>query len=244
MRKRWRQEVEKTPRRTRSLTVAILGVLIIAAGCARQWPAEPPDPYQWQLATAPLNLVPRQEAGRTITAFAYAWQRPSPPSCDGLGLDDCERYVAEYGQQLPARLSITCWDDDDDGAGSIDITLTPSRPVLDYSPWHPRAWAGWQLDFDGDGGSKDVFAGALPDDPTRVGLIDGFVPFVPGEQLVGRVLRFFSETAGTMDAQLRVLAIFPEEDGSAPLEWRFDIGATSLADENIRHVVENCGRVW
>ena len=242
MRQRWRQEAEGKARSIRGLISAIVTLAVISTGCARQWPAEPPDAYQWQLATAPLNLVPGREAGRSITAFAYAWQRPSPPSCDGLGVDDCEQYVATHGRQLPARLSVTCWDDDDDGEGSIDITLTPSRPVLDYFPWHPRAWSGWGLDFDGDGGRRDVFVGALPDG--RLGLVDGFVLFVPGEQLVGRALSFFSETAGSEDAQLRVVATFPEQAGSAPLEWQFDIGAESLANEHIRHVVENCGRVW
>ena len=242
MRQRGHHASEGRRRHKMGLISATVAVAVIAAGCARQWPAEPPDAYQWQLATAPLNLVPRQEAGRTITAFAYAWKRPSPPSCDGLGLDDCQQYVGQHGQQLPARLSVTCWDVNDDGEGSIEITLTPSRPILDYPPWHPRAWSGWGLDFDGDGGAKDVFVGAQPDG--RLGLADGFVPFVPGEQLVGRTLRFFSESAGSEDAQLRVVATFPEQDGSAPLEWQFDIGTKSLADEYIRHVVENCGRVW
>ena len=242
MRRHLRHEGARASRYTRRLVSVMVAVTVISVSCARQWPAEPPDASQWQLATAPLNLVPGQEAGRTITAFAYARQRPSPPSCDGLGIDDCEQYVTEYGRQLPARLNVTCWDDDDDGEGSIDITFTPSRPVLDYPPWHPRAWAGWGLDFDGDGGSRDVFVGALSDG--RLSLVDGFVLVVPGEQLVGRSLRFFSETAGSQDVQLRVVATFHEQDGSAPLEWQFDIGSESLADEHIRHVVENCGRVW
>ena len=229
------------PARPLGLLAAVLA-LVLAAACARQWPAEPPDPQQWQLATAPLNLVPRQQAGRTITAFAYAWQRPNPPSCDGLGLDDCDQYIERYGQQLPARLDVTCWDDDDDGEGVIDITLSLSRPILDYTEWHPRGWSGWGFDFDGDSGPRDIFVGAQEDG--RLALVDGFVPYVPGERLVQRFLDHFSDTAGGEDTQLQVVATFDEREGSAPLEWRFDISTESLADEHVRHVVENCGRVW
>ena len=232
----------RVPRRTRGRLCAVIAIAVIAAACARQWPAEPPDVHQWQVTTGPLNLVPRQQSGRSITAFAYAWQRPNPPSCDGVGLDDCTAYVGQYGRHLPARLSVTCWDQDDDGQGAVDITFIPSRPILDYPQWHPRVWSGWGLDFDGDGGPKNVFAPAAEDG--RLGLVDGFIPFVPGDELVGRTLRFFSETAGSEDAQLSVIATFPERDGSAPLEWRFDIGPGSLAHERVRHVVENCGRVW
>ena len=99
----------------RAPTVLVALVLLLVPGCARQWPAEPPEAHQWQLTTAPMNLVPMQEAGRVTTAFAYARQRPSPPSCDGLGADDCEEYRARFGRQLPARLDVTCWDEDDDG---------------------------------------------------------------------------------------------------------------------------------
>ena len=224
------------------LVVLVALALLLVPGCARQWPAEPPEAHQWQLTTGPMNLVPMQEAGRVTTAFAYARQRPSPPSCDGLGVDDCEEYRGRYGRQLPARLDVTCWDEDDDGEGAIDITFTPSRPILDHPGWHPRSWSGWGFDFDGDGGPKDVFVGALDDG--RLGLVDGFVAFVPGERLIGRSLRFLGETAGGENAQLRVIATFHESDGSTPLEWGFDLSAESMADERIRHVVENCGRVW
>ena len=135
--------------------VALVAVAAVAVSCARQWPAEPPDMHEWQLTTGPMNLLPGQAAGRSTTAFAYAQQRPSPPICDGLGEDDCQQYVGKYGRHLPARLSVTCWDEDADGEGSIDITFTPSRPVLDYTRWHPRSWSGWGLDFDGDSGPKD-----------------------------------------------------------------------------------------
>ena len=215
---------------------------LVASACARPWPAEPPDPHQWQLTTGPLNLEPQREAGRAITAFAYAQQRPRPPSCDGLGLDDCAAYTSKYGRQLPARLSVTCWDENADGEGGIDITFIPSRPVLDHSEWHPRAWSGWKLDFDGDSGAKDVVVGAQND--ARLALVDGFVAYVPGDRLTRRALDFFSEIAGTEGAQLRVVALFPERDGSAPLIWIFDIGTESKAAERLRHVVENCGRVW
>lgn len=232
----------RATRRSLSLVGAVLAVLVVTTACARQWPAEPPEAHEWQLSTAPLNLVPLQKAGRVITAFAYAQQRPSPPSCDGLGLDDCEQYRGQYGRQLPARLDITCWDEDDDGTGDIDITLTPSRPILDQPGWHPRDWSGWGLDFDGDSGPKDVFVGAMGDG--SLGLTDGFVAFVSEERLIGRALRYFSETAGGEDAQLRVIATFSERDGRTPLEWHFDLGVESMAQERIRHVVENCGRVW
>ena len=220
----------------------LIAATALAVSCARQWPAEPPDMNEWQLTTGPMNLLPQQAAGRSTTAFAYAQQRPNPPSCDGLGEDDCQEYVGKYGRQMPAQLSVTCWDENADGEGSIDISFMPSRPVLDYARWHPRAWSGWGLDFDGDSGPRDVFVGAQNGD--GLALVDGFVAFVPGERLVGRVLRFFSDTAGTADASLQVVATFPDRDGSAPLQWRFDISAESKAEERIRHVVENCGRAW
>ena len=88
----------------------------------------------------------------------------------------------------------------------------------------------------------DVFVEAQDGD--GLSLVDGFVAFVPGERLVGRVLRFLGETAGTADARLQVVATFPDSDGSAPLEWHFDIGAESKAGNRMRHVVENCGQVW
>ena len=232
-----------TPSRVAKLAAAaVAAAAVLATACARQWPAEPPDAHQWQLTTGPLNLEPQREAGRVITAFAYARQRPRPPSCDGLGVDDCTAYTATYGRQLPARLSVTCWDERADGEGGIDITFTPSRPVLDHPEWHPQAWGGWKLDFDGDSGAKDVVVGAR-DDGT-LALVDGFVAFLPGERLVGLALDFFREAAGTEDAQLQVTALFPESDGSAPLTWLFDIGAESKAAERLRHVVENCGRIW
>lgn len=60
--------------------------------------------------------------------------------------------------------------------------------------------------------------------------MDGFVALVPGEQLVERAMRYFSETAGGEDAELRVVATFPKSDGSPPLEWRFDLSAESKAE--------------
>lgn len=237
-----------TRRRASSRSAVLAAVTVMAAAalvttaCARQWPAEPPDAHHWQLTTGPLNLTPRQEAGRAITAFAYARQRPRPPSCDGLGDDDCTAYTSTYGSQLPGRLSVTCWDVDADGASGIDITFTPSRPVLDHPEWHPQAWSGWKLDFDGDSGAKDIVVGAQDDG--RLALTDGFVAFLPGERLVELALGFFREAAGTEDAQLQVTAMFSEADGSAPLTWLFDISTESKAAERLRHVVENCGRVW
>lgn len=234
----------RTPMRVAGLAAGTLAlaVAMLAAACARQWPAEPPDAHEWQLTTGPLNLEPQREAGRAITAFAYAQQRPRPPSCDGLGADDCTAYTSAYGRQLPARLSVTCWDEDADGVGGIDITFAPSRPVLDHPAWHPQAWGGWKLDFDGDAGGRDVVVGAQDDG--RLALVDGFVAYLPGEHLVGLALGFFREATGTEGTQLQVTALFPEADGSAPLTWLFDIGTESKADERLRHVVENCGRVW
>ena len=222
--------------------VVVATVTVVAAACARQWPAEPPEAHEWQLSTAPMNLLPQRAAGRVLAAFAYAQQRPSPTSCDGIGEDDCGGYADRYGHQLPARLAVACWDPDSDGRGEIDITFTPSRPILDDPRLHPQAWGGWGLDFDGDSGPKDILVGLGDGSPGQ--LVDGFVAFVPGEQLVERAMRYFSETAGGEDAELRVVATFPESDGSPPLEWRFDLRAESKADERIRHVVENCGRVW
>ena len=221
---------------------ALVATAALITSCARQWPAEPPDIYEWQLTTAPLNLLPAEAAGRATSAFAYARERPNPPACDGVGLDDCEQYIGKYGRHLPARLSITCWDKDPDGEGSIGINFAPSRPVLDYPSWHPRGWSGWVLDFDGDGGPKDVTVSAA--DNGVLSLVDGFIAFVPGEGLVGDAIGYFRETAGLEGASLTVLATFPEQDESAPLEWSFDLGVESKAADRIGHVVEICGRPW
>ncbi len=221
--------------------VAPLMAAVVVVSCSRPWPAEPPDAHEWQLMVAPANLVPAQTAGTTVAAFAFAEERPRLPACDGVGEDDCEGYVSRYGQHLPARLSVACWDSDSDGEGSLDMTFTPSRPLLDDPDLHPRRWAGWELDFDGDSGPRDVIM-ALDVDGSS--LVDGFVAHVPGEQNIDTAVRFLRRTAGQDGAELRVIAVFPEPDGSAPLEWRFRLDPRSKADERIRHVVEICGGVW
>ena len=97
--------------------VALAIAAAVVVSCSRPWPAEPPDAHEWQLMVAPANLVPEQAAGTAIAAFAFAQERPSPPACDGVGDDDCEDYVSRYGRQLPARLTVACWDHDSDGEG-------------------------------------------------------------------------------------------------------------------------------
>ena len=149
--------------------------------------------------------------------------------------------MSRYGSQLPARLTVACWDHDSDGDGALDITFTPSRPLLDDPDLHPRGWSGWRLDFDGDGGPRDVIL-ELNDDGSS--LRDGFVAHVPGEQETDIAVRFFRVTAGQDGAELRVIAVFPESEGGNPLEWRFRLDPQSKADERIRLVVENCGGVW
>ena len=223
------------------IQVAALATAAAAVvSCSRPWPAEPPDAYEWQLMVAPANLVPEQTAGTAIAAFAFARERPRPPACDGVGEDDCADYVSLYGRQLPARLTVACWDHDSDGEGAMDITFTPSRALLDDPDLHPRGWSGWGLDFDGDSGPRDVIM-ELHDDGS---LVDGFVARVPGEHHTARAVSFFRQTAGQDRAELRVSAVFPESEGGNPLEWRFRLDSESKADERIRHVVENCGGVW
>ena len=220
---------------------ALAAAVVMVVSCSRPWPAEPPDAHEWQLMVAPANLVPERPAGTAIAAFAFAQERPRPPSCDGVGADDCEEYETRYGRQLPARLTVACWDHDSDGEGSLDITFTPSRPLLDDPDLHPRAWAGWELDFDGDSGPRDVIVELNDDEST---LVDGFVARVPGERDTARAVRFLRETAGQDGAELRVIAVFSESDGSSPLKWRFRLDPQSKAEERIRHVVESCGGVW
>ncbi len=221
--------------------VALATAVTVVASCSRPWPAEPPEAHEWQLLVAASNLVPERAAGTVVAAFAFAEERPRPPSCDGIGEDDCADYEARYGRQLPARLTVACWDPDSDGEGLLDITFTPSRPLLDDPDLHPRRWAGWELDFDGDDGPRDVIM-ELKEDGSS--LVDGFVAHVPGEQDTDRAVTYLRWIAGQDNAELRVIAVFPEPDGGAPLEWRFRLDADSKADERLRHVVESCGGVW
>lgn len=221
--------------------VALAITAVVVASCSRPWPAEPPDAHEWQLMVAPANLVPERPAGTAVAAFAFAEERPRPPSCDGIGEDDCADYETRYGRQLPARLTVTCWDPDSDGEGFLDITFTPSRPLLDDPDLHPRRWAGWELDFDGDDGPRDVIM-ELEEDGSS--LVDGFVAHVRGEQDTDRAVTYLRWITGQDGAELRVIAVFPEPDGGAPLEWRFRLDADSKAGERLRHVVEYCGGVW
>lgn len=220
--------------------VALATAMVAVASCSRPWPAEPPEAHEWQLLVASSNLLPEQEAGTVVAAYAFAAERPRLPSCDGIGENDCADYETRYGRQLPARLTVACWDPDSDGQG-LDITFTPSRPLLDDPNLHPRQWAGWELDFDGDDGNKDVIM-ELEEDGSS--LRDGFVAYVPGEQGTDTAVTYLRVIAGQDNAELRVIALFPEPDGGAPLEWRFRLDADSKARDRLRHVVENCGVVW
>ena len=221
--------------------VALATAAVAVVSCSRPWPAEPPDAHEWQLMVAPANLVPEQTAGTAIAAFAFAQERPRPPACDGVGEDDCSDYVSRYGRQLPARLTVACWDHDSNGEGALDITFTPSRALLDDPDLHPRGWSGWGLDFDGDSGPRDVIM-ELNDDGSS--LVDGFIVRVSGEHDTARAVSFLRQTAGQDSVELRVSAVFPEAEGGNPLEWRFRLDSQSKADERIRHVVESCGGVW
>ena len=218
---------------------AFLAVAAVA-GCARQWPADPGAPDRWQLVTGPLNLVPGQSQGRMVSAFAYASERVRPPSCDGVGEDDCAFYEDRLGRHLPARLAVTCWDPRGDRSGTIDVTFTPSRPVLDNPGLHPRSWEGWVLDFDGPAGPRDV----IVDNGGQIALADGFVPFVDRPGQVGESLDYLRERAGRDDAEVTVTATFAEDEARAPLQWRFKLDGGSGAGERLRAVLENCGRRW
>ena len=58
--------------------VALATAVVVAASCARPWPAEPPDAHEWQLMVAPANLVPGLDGEVGFSA------RPSgttAPSC-------------------------------------------------------------------------------------------------------------------------------------------------------------------
>jgi hypothetical protein len=221
--------------------VVLATAAAVVVSCSRPWPAEPPDAHEWQLMVAPANLVPEQTAGTAVAALAFAQERPRPPACDGIGEDDCADYLGRYGRQLPARLTVACWNHNTDGEGALDITFTPSRPLLDDPGLHPSGWSGWGLDFDGDSGDRDVIM-EMNDDGSS--LRDGFVAYVPGGQRTDTAVTYFRQTARQDGAELRVFAFFPESEGGNPLEWRFRLDPQSRADERIRHVVENCGGVW
>ncbi|WP_419848461.1 hypothetical protein [Candidatus Poriferisocius sp.] len=211
-----------------------LALISVSIGCARNWPDEFPAPYSWQQRSAPLDLSSGQDAGVSYAVSTYAVSRPSPP------LSQQELYRDDRG--TPTRLDVVCVDHDGDGYGRLAISLSLSEPVL--RTWHPRGWDRWVLDF-ADGGEISVPLGPKTGlDGGQDGLDFGFIPYVHGEDRMEEVMDGFRRAVGRNGAILTVRADFPAEDAKPPLEWDFDLGSSSRADDLLQDLVEVCGGVW
>ncbi len=225
-------------RRLPSIAVGLLLVVTVLAtvtGCARDWPDDFPPAYAWQQRSAPLDLLDGQPAGSSYAVSAYARSRPDPP------VSEQQRY--QDHQRLPTRLDVVCIDDDGDDFGRLGVSMRLSRPVLEI--WHPRQWERWHLEFSSPQGKAEIsvnLAEERSDD--REKLDSGFIPYLHSPDLVNAAIDNFRNYAGTDGAVMRVRADFPSTEGKPPLEWEFDLGPDSRAEELLSSLVENCGDVW
>ncbi len=212
-------------------TVLIAAALLaLSSGCAREWPDEFPEPYSWQQRSAPLDLLDGSDAGTSFAVSVYAKSRPEPP------VSEQEKYRDD--RRVPSRLDVACIDDDGDDYGRLVVSMSLSKPVLDN--WHPRNWESWHLQFS----SRDDSDG-IQIDLEEAGSLDArFIPYLYSAELVEEAMDYFRNHAGEDDAVLRVRADFPAEETKPPLEWEFDLGPDSRAEDLLSDLVENCGDVW
>jgi len=216
------------------VVVALIVMALAVAGCARNWPEAFPEPYSWQQRSAPLNLLGDQDEGVAYAVSAYAIDRPPPPASEQAKYRDDRR--------TPSRLDVICVDDDSDGYGRLSISLSLSESVLRL--WHPREWERWVLSF------PDATEISVPLGPSEEleenedGLDFGFVPYIHSEQRVGQVMDEFRRASGRENTELTVRADFLSGEDKPPLEWSFDLGSSSGANELLKNLVEVCGGVW
>ncbi len=215
-----------------SLSTALLAVALVAllTGCAREWPDEFPGAYSWQQRSAPLDLLDGQDPGTSFAVSVYASSRPEPP------VSEQRRYRND--RRVPSRLDVACIDDDGDGYGRLEVSMSLSKPILEN--WHPRSWERWHLQFSSRDGSNEVSIDLEED----AHLDAGFIPYLYSPELVEAVMDHFHDHAGEADAVVRVRADFPAEETKPPLVWEFDAGPDSRAEGLLRDLVEICGGVW
>ncbi|MCY3851890.1 MAG: hypothetical protein OXF75_14090 [Acidimicrobiaceae bacterium] len=210
--------------------LATVVVLSLTSGCAKDWPDEFPDAKEWQQRSAPLDLLDGREPGVAYAVSVYASRRERPPVAEQQKYRDARR--------VPSRLDVACIDGDGDGFGDIAVNVSLSQPILEI--WHPRTWERWHLQFSTTDDSRDVQV-ELSDSAS---LLDGFVPHLYTPALVAEAMEGFRNFAGKDRAVVTVRADFPLEDASPPLEWVFDLGPDSRADELLGNLVEVCGGNW
>lgn len=220
------------PIKTALVAALALVALLVSTGCARNWPDEFPDPVSWQRRSAPLDLLAGTDGGVSYAVSAYATSRPNPPVSEQTEYRD--------DQRAPTRLDVVCIDHDGDGYGRLAINLSLSKPVLES--WHPRGWDRWWLEFKTPDGQAEIQIPLENDDGE--GLESGFVPYVHGPERVDEVMDQFRSYAGSDAAVLSVRADFPAEEAKPPLEWDFDLGPSSRAENVLKNLVEVCGGVW
>lgn len=207
-----------------------VALLALLSGCAREWPEEFPAAYSWQQRSAPLDLLDGQDAGVSYAVSVYAKSRPVPPA------GEQERY--RDARRVPSRLDVACIDEDGDGYGRLALSMSLSMPVLEN--WHPRSWESWHLQFHSQDRSDEISI-----DLDEGGRLDGgFIPYLYNADLLERAMDHFRDHAGAEDAVVTVRADFPVEETKPPLEWEFDAGPDSMAEDLLKDLVENCGGVW
>ena len=218
--------------------LAALVMLALAGGCARDWPDEFPDSRSWQQRSAPLDLLDGQDPGSSYAVSAYASRRPTPP------ISEQQRY--RDARRVPSRLDIACIDGDGDGFGHMTVSLSLSRPVLEV--WHSRTWERWHLQFSSRDDNLDIkidLTEVAADELAGNKALDtGFVPHLYNPNLVEEAMDGFRAFAGTEEAVVIVRADFPIEEAKTPLEWEFDLGPDSRAEELLSSLVEVCGGTW
>ena len=225
------KEVTEMSKLVSVITVLIaVALLALSSGCAREWPDEFPGAYSWQQRSAPLDLLDGQDAGTSFAVSVYAKSRPEPP------VSEQQRYPDD--RRVPTRLDVVCIDEDGDGFGRLAVSMSLSKPVLEA--WHPRTWERWHLQFSSRDGSGEISIDLEED-----GSLDaGFIPYLYSAELVEEAMDNFRDHAGATDAGVRVRADFPAEETKPPLEWEFDLGPDSRAEDLLRDLVEICGGVW
>ncbi len=227
--------------RKRVVFAALAALLVLtAAACARNKPAEFPDQHSWQKRTAPLALFGGQ-AGVIASISAYPYETPDLP--EGVA----EQFRRD-DYRVPSRLDVICSDQHGEGdAGRIAIVLSVSQPVL--SVWHPTTWESWSLEFSNSLNSvskKDTVVVDIRDDSGMLPLAleRGYIPFVNEAAKTDSVRGLFKKYAGEEGAELKVTAVFPAGENKPSLEWTFDIGKNTNAFNYVKDISERCGEVW